>query len=121
MEYEAQRFSEMAATPESESLIGLFEGSTALKKNRFGKPAKKVCVWGGGFFFVPYSLWLPFLGVVLSPPDLLFSVGGGLLGRLRCENHEPSHSFGLVGVPRVQLSYMPSVHYTVKRKVTMNR
>ncbi|CAM9826360.1 unnamed protein product [Ectocarpus fasciculatus] len=42
LEYEAQRFSEMAATPESESLIGLFEGSTALKKNRFGKPAKKV-------------------------------------------------------------------------------
>ena len=43
LEYEAQRFSEMAATAESESLIGLFEGSTALKKNRFGKPAKKVC------------------------------------------------------------------------------
>lgn len=42
LEHEAQRFSEMAATPESESLIGLFEGSTALKKNRFGKPAKKV-------------------------------------------------------------------------------
>lgn len=45
LEYEAQRFSEMAATPESESLIGLFEGSTALKKNRFGKPAKKVGVY----------------------------------------------------------------------------
>lgn len=43
LDHEAQRFSEMAATPESESLIGLFEGSTALKKNRFGKPAKKVC------------------------------------------------------------------------------
>ncbi|CAM9650414.1 unnamed protein product, partial [Laminaria digitata] len=42
LEHEAQRFSEMAATPESECLIGLFEGSTALKKNRFGKPAKKV-------------------------------------------------------------------------------
>lgn len=42
LEHEAQRFSEMAATPESECLIGLFEGSTALKKNRFGKPARKV-------------------------------------------------------------------------------
>ena len=42
LEHEAERFSEMAATPESESLIGLFEGSTALKKNRFGKPEKKV-------------------------------------------------------------------------------
>lgn len=42
LEHEAQRFSEMAATPESECLIGLFEGSTALKKNRFGKPAQKV-------------------------------------------------------------------------------
>lgn len=51
LEYEAQRFSEMAATPESECLIGLFEGSTALKKNRFGKPAKKiekVAVLGAG-------------------------------------------------------------------------
>lgn len=42
LDHEAQRFSEMAATPESESLIGLFEGSTALKKNRFGRPVKKV-------------------------------------------------------------------------------
>lgn len=42
LEHEAKRFAEMAATPESESLIGLFEGSTALKKNRFGKPARKV-------------------------------------------------------------------------------
>lgn len=47
LEHEAQRFSDMAATPESESLIGIFEGSTALKKNRFGKPARKV---GLGWF-----------------------------------------------------------------------
>lgn len=45
LDYEAQRFSEMAATPESESLIGLFEGSMALKKNRFGKPEKKVLLY----------------------------------------------------------------------------
>ncbi|CAM9455404.1 unnamed protein product, partial [Choristocarpus tenellus] len=42
LEHEAQRFSEMAATPESESLIGIFQGSTALKKNRFGTPERKV-------------------------------------------------------------------------------
>ncbi|CAN0487798.1 unnamed protein product, partial [Discosporangium mesarthrocarpum] len=42
LEHEAQRFSEMAATPESESLIGIFQGSTALKKNRFGEPSHKV-------------------------------------------------------------------------------
>jgi enoyl-CoA hydratase / long-chain 3-hydroxyacyl-CoA dehydrogenase len=42
LEHEAQKFSEMAATPESAALIGLFDGSTALKKNRFGKPEKRV-------------------------------------------------------------------------------
>lgn len=64
LDYEAQRFSEMAATPESESLIGLFEGSTALKKNRFGKPAKKVCV-ARSFYFC-YRWWCEKKAVTLT-------------------------------------------------------
>ncbi|KAG5185548.1 Trifunctional enzyme subunit alpha [Tribonema minus] len=42
LEYEAQKFSEMAATPQSAALIGLFDGTTALKKNPFGAPARRV-------------------------------------------------------------------------------
>jgi 3-hydroxyacyl-CoA dehydrogenase, NAD binding domain len=42
LEYEAKRFSEMAATPQSAALIGLFDGSTALKKSPFGAPARRV-------------------------------------------------------------------------------
>jgi len=33
-------FGELAATPESRALIGLFHGQTECKKNKFGKPAK---------------------------------------------------------------------------------
>ena len=48
---EAKKFSELAATPVSESLIGLFHGSNAVKKHNFGKPSheiKTVAVLGAG-------------------------------------------------------------------------
>lgn len=51
MEYEAQKFSELAATPQSEALIGLFHGTTAVKKHNFGTPThpvKKIAVLGAG-------------------------------------------------------------------------
>lgn len=51
--YEAERrgFGELAMTPESKGLIGLFRGQTECKKNRFGNPAKPirtVAVLGAG-------------------------------------------------------------------------
>lgn len=51
LEYEAQKFSELAATPVSEALIGIFHGMTAVKKHDFGKPTnpvKKIAVLGAG-------------------------------------------------------------------------
>lgn len=39
---EARAFGELAMTPQSKGLIGLFRGQTECKKNRFGKPEKKV-------------------------------------------------------------------------------
>jgi 3-hydroxyacyl-CoA dehydrogenase/enoyl-CoA hydratase/carnithine racemase len=39
---EARRFGALAMTPEAGSLMHLFFGQTALKKNRYGKPAKPV-------------------------------------------------------------------------------
>eukprot|EP01038_Epipyxis_sp_PR26KG_P007562 gene7562-10303_t len=48
---EAQKFSELAATPVSEALIGLFHGTTAVKKHNFGAPTqsvKKIAVLGAG-------------------------------------------------------------------------
>lgn len=48
---EAKGFGELAVTPESRGLIGLFHGQTECKKNRFGKPEKRaqtVAVLGAG-------------------------------------------------------------------------
>ncbi|KAJ1443999.1 Trifunctional enzyme subunit alpha [Ochromonadaceae sp. CCMP2298] len=48
---EANKFAELAATPESAALIGLFHGTTAVKKHSFGKPShpvKKIAVLGAG-------------------------------------------------------------------------
>lgn len=39
---EATKFSQLAATPESEALIGLFHGTTAVKKHSFGEPSYKI-------------------------------------------------------------------------------
>ncbi|OWR50827.1 hydroxyacyl-coenzyme A dehydrogenase [Danaus plexippus plexippus] len=41
-EAEAQGFGELAMTPQSKGLIGLFRGQTECKKNRFGKPQNEV-------------------------------------------------------------------------------
>ncbi|KAF6215035.1 hypothetical protein GE061_009784 [Apolygus lucorum] len=41
-DYEAKSFGELAMTPQSKGLIGLFRGQTECKKNRFGKPEKEV-------------------------------------------------------------------------------
>lgn len=46
LEAEAKRFGELSQTPESKSLISLFFGQTALKKNRFGDDAKPVHTLG---------------------------------------------------------------------------
>lgn len=51
LEDEATKFAKLAATPESDALIGLFHGTTAVKKHNFGKPThpvKKVAVLGAG-------------------------------------------------------------------------
>jgi len=39
---EAAKFAKLAATPVSESLIGIFHGTTAVKKHSYGVPSKKV-------------------------------------------------------------------------------
>ena len=51
MREEAKEFSRLAATPVSEALIGLFFGTSAVKKHDFGSPAhpvKKIAVLGAG-------------------------------------------------------------------------
>lgn len=51
MEDEASKFAKLAASPESEALIGLFHGSTAVKKHSYGSPThpvKKIAVLGAG-------------------------------------------------------------------------
>lgn len=35
---ESKAFGELGVTNESKSLVGIFHGSTAAKKNKFGKP-----------------------------------------------------------------------------------
>merc|ERR1719187_760119 len=48
---EAQGFGELAATNESKGLIGLFDGQTECKKNKFGKPErspKTLAILGAG-------------------------------------------------------------------------
>jgi enoyl-CoA hydratase / long-chain 3-hydroxyacyl-CoA dehydrogenase len=51
LEDEADKFAKLAATPESEALIGLFHGTNAVKKHNFGSPShpiQKVAVLGAG-------------------------------------------------------------------------
>ncbi|RYG69258.1 hypothetical protein EON64_03150, partial [archaeon] len=51
LEDEADKFAKLAATPESEALIGIFHGMNAVKKHDFGKPSKpvkKIAVLGAG-------------------------------------------------------------------------
>ena len=51
LEDEATKFSQLAATPESNALIGIFHGMNAVKKHDFGKPTKpvkKIAVLGAG-------------------------------------------------------------------------
>ena len=49
---EREQFAKLAATPESEALIGIFDGMTQMKKHSFGKdaaiPVKQVAVMGAG-------------------------------------------------------------------------
>ena len=51
-EYEREKFAKLAATNESEALIGLFDGSTKMKKHSYGAdaaiPVKRVAVMGAG-------------------------------------------------------------------------
>ncbi|RZB49918.1 trifunctional enzyme subunit alpha, mitochondrial, partial [Asbolus verrucosus] len=42
LEAEAKAFGELAMTPQSKGLMGLFRGQTECKKNRFGKPSREV-------------------------------------------------------------------------------
>lgn len=49
--YEREAFAKLAATTESEALIGIFDGMTQLKKHDYGElahPVKKVAVMGAG-------------------------------------------------------------------------
>eukprot|EP00596_Hydrurales_sp_CCMP1899_P005173 CAMPEP_0119036246 /NCGR_PEP_ID=MMETSP1177-20130426/3809_1 /TAXON_ID=2985 /ORGANISM="Ochromonas sp, Strain CCMP1899" /LENGTH=699 /DNA_ID=CAMNT_0006995777 /DNA_START=269 /DNA_END=2368 /DNA_ORIENTATION=- len=48
---EATKFAKLASTPVSESLIGIFQGTTAVKKHNFGKPTtpvRTIAVLGAG-------------------------------------------------------------------------
>jgi enoyl-CoA hydratase/long-chain 3-hydroxyacyl-CoA dehydrogenase len=49
---EREQFAKLAATPESEALIGIFDGMTQMKKHNFGKdaaiPVKQIAVMGAG-------------------------------------------------------------------------
>lgn len=48
---EARAFGELAVTPQSKALIGLFHGQTHCKKNRFGQPSKQpanIAILGAG-------------------------------------------------------------------------
>jgi enoyl-CoA hydratase/long-chain 3-hydroxyacyl-CoA dehydrogenase len=48
---EADKFSKLAATPVSEALIGIFHGTTAVKKHNYGSPShpvKTIAVLGAG-------------------------------------------------------------------------
>jgi len=51
-ENERKQFARLAATPESEALIGIFDGMTQMKKHNFGAdaalPVKQVAVMGAG-------------------------------------------------------------------------
>lgn len=51
-ENEREQFAKLAATPESEALIGIFDGMTQMKKHSFGKdtaiPVNTVAVMGAG-------------------------------------------------------------------------
>jgi enoyl-CoA hydratase/long-chain 3-hydroxyacyl-CoA dehydrogenase len=51
-ENERKQFARLAATPESEALIGIFDGMTQMKKHNFGDdaalPVKQVAVMGAG-------------------------------------------------------------------------
>jgi enoyl-CoA hydratase / long-chain 3-hydroxyacyl-CoA dehydrogenase len=50
--FERERFAKLAATTESEALIGIFDGMTQMKKHHYGKdtavPVKKIAVVGAG-------------------------------------------------------------------------
>lgn len=49
--YEGKKFAELAATPESSALIGIFKGMSAVKKHDYGKPShalKNIAVLGAG-------------------------------------------------------------------------
>lgn len=51
LQKEAEEFSKLAHTPESKALVSIFFAQTALKKNRYGKPAndiKKIAMLGAG-------------------------------------------------------------------------
>lgn len=51
LEIEADKFVELAGTPESQALIGLFHGMNAVKKHDYGppkKPVQKIAVLGAG-------------------------------------------------------------------------
>lgn len=51
LEAEAKKFCDLAETPESEALIGIFHGMNAVKKHDYGvpkQPVKKVAVLGAG-------------------------------------------------------------------------
>lgn len=51
-QHERENFAKLAATPESEALIGIFDGMTKMKKHSYGTdaaiPVKKVAVMGAG-------------------------------------------------------------------------
>ena len=82
LEDEATKFAELAATPESAALIGIFHGTTAVKKHDFGKPkhpVKKIAVLGAGL-----------MGAGVAQ----VSVGNGKYQVLLKDRDEPSVSRG---------------------------
>ena len=71
--YEAARFGELTQTAEAKSLIGIFFGQTALKKNRFGRPAhaaERIGILGAGFMGAGIALVSAQKGFIVQLKDV---------------------------------------------------
>ena len=74
--FERESFAKLAATSESEALIGIFDGMTRMKKHDYGElahPVKKVAVMGAGLM-VSLKVCIMFYPSSLSLISVIFTV-----------------------------------------------